>query len=225
MRTLVGASRAAAGLLLSIAALVSCSKNEDPKPAAPVPAPSTQAPSPSDMKVADSELDEQISKVFSPAADQTPSAFPAVTTDLAILAQDIMEKYPDKNAEELLGVPEVKDKLGNALKKLAADKELQNLVNGSVHLAAQIKGLEGPPGAHAMNLDLKTYDKPRTARMLQSVLSEDPKRVVSFLVQELGEAAVDLSYGGLEKSLNGISIVPNPSPPPAPAPPQAKQPD
>lgn len=178
------------------------------------------------MKVADAALDDQISQVFAPAAtSETPSAFPAVTTDLAILAQDIMEKHPGKNAEELLGVPEVKEKLGNALKKLATDKELQNLVNSSVHLAAQIKGLEGPPGTHAMSMDLKTYDKPRTARMLQSVLSEDPKRVVNFIVQELGEAAVDLSYGGLDKSLNGISIVPNPNPPPAPPQPAEKQPD
>ena len=203
--------------------LSSCSKKEEPKGTAAAPVPEVSAPAPSEMKVSDAALDEQIQNVFAPAtANDAPSSFPAVTTDLAIEAEDVMRKYPGKNAEELLGVPEVKDKLGNALKKLAADKELQNLVNGSVHLAAQIKGLEGPPGAHAMSLDLKTYDKPRTSRMLQNVLSEDPKRVVNFLVQELGEAAVDLSYGGMEKSLNGISIVPNPNPPPAAAPPAEK---
>jgi hypothetical protein len=47
--------------------------------------------------------------------------------------------------------------------------------------------------------------------MLQAALSEDPQQLVAFLVGEIGEAAPDLSFGGMERAPNGVSIVPNPA--------------
>jgi len=72
---------------------------------------------------------------------------------------------------------------------------------------------------------MKGYDRSRTSRMLQSVLSEQPQRIVDFLVTEIGEATPDISYGGLDRAPNGVAIVPNtiPAAPAAatqPAPPE-----
>jgi hypothetical protein len=202
-------------LLIAVAlALTSCGKKqEEPKVAAPVPTPPpVVAPAP---VVSDAKIEEEISKAFDtkePLPDPKMSALP-VDDAFADEVDDIMAKYPGKDATELLNVPEVNSKLKTALTKLAQDKALQQRVNSSVDLAAAIMGLDGGPGAHRMNLDLKSYDKPRTAKMLQAVVSEDPRRVVDYLVGELGEASVDLSYGGKDKAGNGISLVPNPSPP------------
>ncbi len=171
--------------------LPSCGKEpEAAKPAAPKPA-----------VVSDARLDAAIANVLS-----SPAPAPASPADLAIEANSILTKYPGKNAAELLGVPEVSEKLRIALTKLSQDKDLQARINSSVDLAAQIKGLEG---AAKLDLDMKGYDKPRTSRMLQSVLSEDPKQLVAFLVDEIGEAAPDISYGGKDRAPNGVSIVPN----------------
>jgi hypothetical protein len=66
-------------------------------------------------------------------------------------------------------------------------------------------------GAARLDLDIKGYDKARTSRMLQAALSEDPNQLVAFLVGEIGEAAPDISYGGMERAPNGVAIVPNPA--------------
>ena len=188
--------------------LASCDKTETPKTTGhsfPPPA----------AKVSDGELDAHIAAALSPPPAPDPleqTKRDAFTEE----AEEIMDLYPGKNAQELLSVPEVNPKLVNALKKLAADKVLQDYINSSVDLAAKITGLEGAPGSYGLNLDLKGYDAKRTSRMLQSVLTEDPRRLVDFLVQEIGEASVDLSYGGMERAPNGISLVPK-NPPPAAA--------
>jgi hypothetical protein len=206
-------------------ALTSCGKKqEELKAATPAPTPpSVVAPSPT---ITDAKIEEEISKVFDTKEALPDPKMNALPTDDAFAeeADDIMAKYPGKDATELLNVPEVNSKLKTALTKLGQDKALQQRVNSSVDLAAAIMGLDGAPGAHRMNLDLKAYDKPRTAKMLQAVVSEDPRRVVDFLVGELGEASVDLSYGGKDVAGNGISIVPNPKPPAA-ASTTEKQPD
>jgi len=193
--------------LCAALALSSCGKEEPTKKSAPEAKPAA-------AKVSDTELDAHIAAALTPPppepiADTARDAF-------AEEAERIMDMYPEKNAQELLNVPEVNAKLANAIKKLAADKALQEYINSSVDIAAQISGLEGGPGTYGLNLDLKVYDAKRTSRMLQNVLTEDPRRLVDFLAQEIGEAAVDLSYGGVSKSPNGISLVPK-NPPPAAA--------
>ncbi|MCP5559026.1 MAG: hypothetical protein H7A55_14875 [Verrucomicrobiaceae bacterium] len=193
--------------LCAALALSSCGKDEPKRSPTPESKPSA-------AKVSDTELDAHIADALTPPPpepieDNARDAF-------AEEAERIMDMYPEKNAQDLLGVPEVNAKLVSALKKLGADKALQDYINSSVDIAAQITGLEGGPGTYGLNLDLKVYDAKRTSRMLQNVLTEDPRRLVDFLAQEIGEATADLSYGGVSKSPNGISLVPK-NPPPAAA--------
>ena len=104
------------------------------------------------------------------------------------------------------------EKLKVGLQKLGADPELGKQIRSTVELAAKFKGLEGTPGSARLDLDLKSYDKTRTKRMIETVLSEDPKRIVGFLVEEIGEATPELSLGGMKRASNGIAIESNPPP-------------
>lgn len=67
-----------------------------------------------------------------------------------------------------------------------------------------MKGLEGTPGLVGLDLDTKNYNRDQF-RMLQAALSKDPKRIVGFLVEEIGEAA-GTCYGGKDRASNGIAI-------------------
>lgn len=191
-------------LIMTALALASCGKSPEATKAAAAP----EAPKPA--VVPDSKIEAEISSALTPPAAPASPAADALKT----AADSIIAQYPGKTATELLNTPEVKDKLAVAMKKLAADPVLLKRVNSTVDLAAQIKGLEG---AAKLDLDMKGYDQARTSRMLQSVLSEEPQRIVDFLVSEIGEAAPDLSYGGLERAPNGVAIVPNTLPAPAAA--------
>lgn len=178
---------------LAMLLLASCGKSpEAAKPAAPE--------APKAAVVSDSKIEAAITEALSAP---TPAA-----GDLANEAQAILAQYPGKTAQDLLNVPEVSTKLRSLLDKLGQDKALLARINSSVDLAAQIKGLDG---AAKLDLDMKGYDKARTARMLQAVLSEDPKQLVAYLVGEIGEAAPDLSFGGMDRAPNGVAIVPNPA--------------
>ena len=194
-------------LIITALALASCGKSPETTKAATAP----EAPKPA--AVSDSKIEAEISSALTPPATPASPAADALKSE----ADSIIAQYPGKTATELLNTPEVKDKLAVAMKKLAADPVLLKRVNSTVDLAAQIKGLEG---AAKLDLDMKGYDQARTSRMLQSVLSEEPQRIVDFLVSEIGEAAPDLSYGGLERAPNGVAIVPNTIPAPAAPPPE-----
>ena len=188
-------------LIMTALALASCGKSSEAAKTTETPA----APKPA--AVPDARIEAEISSALTPAAAVSPA-----DNALKSEADSIISQYPGKTATELLNTPEVKDKLAVAMKKLAADPVLLKRVNSTVDLAAQIKGLEG---AAKLDLDMKGYDQARTSRMLQSVLSEEPQRIVDFLVSGIGEAAPDLSYGGLERAPNGVAIVPNTLPAPA----------
>lgn len=189
--------------LVAALALSACGKSEAPKTAAPAPA--------AKPAVTEAQLQSEISSALTPEPAKA-------TGDEALKAEadEIISRYPGKTATELLNTPEVKDKLAAAMKKLAADPVLMKRVNSTVELAAQVKGLEG---AAKLDLDMKGYDRSRTSRMLQSVLSEQPGRIVDFLVSEIGEATPDISYGGLDRAPNGVAIVPNTLPAASTAPP------
>lgn len=191
-------------LIMTALALASCGKSPEAAKTSETPA----APKPA--AVPDARIEAEISSALTPSAAPASPAQDALKTE----ADSIIAQYPGKTATELLNTPEVKDKLAVAMKKLAADPVLLKRVNSTVDLAAQIKGLEG---AAKLDLDMKGYDQARTSRMLQSVLSEEPQRIVDFLVSEIGEAAPDLSYGGQERAPNGVAIVPNTLPAPAAA--------
>jgi hypothetical protein len=181
-------------VVLAATCLASCGKStpEAPQAAAAAPAP-----------VSETRIESEIANALAGTAPTAASA-----SDLQREAEGIMAQYPGKTAADLLNVPEVNVKLRNLLGKLAQDKALQQRINSSVDLAAQIKGLDG---AARLDLDIKGYDKARTSRMLQAALSEDPNQLVAFLVGEIGEAAPDISYGGMERAPNGVAIVPNPA--------------
>ncbi len=189
-------------LIIVAVALAACGKSPEADKAAAAPA----APKPA--AVSDAKIEAEISSALSTPAVTASPAEDALKSE----ADSIIANYPGKTATELLNTPEVKDKLAVAMKKLSSNPVLLKQVNSSVDLAAQIKGMDG---AAKLDLDMKGYNQARTSRMLQSVLSEDPQRIVNFLVSEIGEAAPDLSYGGLERAPNGVAIVPNTIPAPA----------
>lgn len=196
--------------LLGLALLSACGKAPEAKksatPAAPKPAETFPA--------SNAKLDSDIIQSLSPASVPSSPSIAPRESELSAQAEDILARYPDKNAVELLKVPEVNEKLRNGLKKLGADPELGKRINSTVELAAKLKGLEGTPGSARLDMDIKGYDKARTTRMLETVLSEDPKRIVSFLVEEIGEATPELSLGGVKRASNGVAIESNPPPPP-----------
>lgn len=213
-----GCARCAVGCvcLLGLALLSSCGKPTEKSVSNNPTAPAAPKSSVVTKTVSDAKIDAAISDALTPTKTAPPVA--ARESELTAQAEDILARYPDKNAADLLGVPEVNAKLKIGLQKLGADPELGKQINSTVELAAKLKGLEGTPGSARLDLDIKSYDKARTTRMLETVLSEDPKRIVSFLVEEIGEAAPQLSYGGVQRASNGIAIESNP--PPSPAPPK-----
>jgi hypothetical protein len=186
--------------------LAACGKKEPAKPTAEAPKPAA---------VSDAKIDAAIVEALAPTEAPAPSKSD-VQAGLEALAEDLLAKYPHKNAVELLNVPEVNEALKAGLTKLGKDKKLQEQINSSVALAAKMKGLSGAPGSVGLDLDIKGYDHARKSRMLQAVMSEDPKQIVGFLTQEIGEAAAELSYGGVERASNGVAIKENVTPPPNP---------
>ena len=201
---------------LSVIAITACEKTavkseSSVKPVAAKPA----KPSPSKSEASTAKLDAEISNAL--ATPMPASAAPnAREAELSAQADDILKRYPTKDAVELLNVPEVNEKLKVGLKRLGEDPALGKQIESTVSLAAKLKGLEGAPGSFRLDMDIKSYDKARTKRMLETVLSEDPKRIVSFLSEEIGEATPELSLGGAKRASNGVAIEANPTPvPPA----------
>ena len=127
-------------------------------------------------------------------------------------AEDILARYPEKNAAELLNLPEVNEALKVGLTRLSKDKRLQDQINNSAAMVAKMQGLSGEPGTVGLDLDIKGYDHARKSRMLQAVLSEDPKQIVRFVTEEVGEAAPELTYGGVQRASNGVAIKETPPP-------------
>jgi hypothetical protein len=199
--------------MLGLALLSACGRSTDKS----VPAKATTLKEPKSpvatAPVSDAKIDAAISDALTPAKSTTPVA--SRESELTAQAEDLLARYPDKNAADLLNVPEVNARLRIGLQKLGADPELGKQINSTVELAAKLKGLEGTPGSARLDLDIKSYDRARTTRMLETVLSEDPKRIVSFLVEEIGEATPELSLGGVKRASNGIAIESNPPPSPA----------
>ncbi len=195
--------------LVGLALLSACGKSPESNVSAVVPEALQPAAS---AKVSDANIDAAIGDAL--ATTNRPPPIAEREANLTAQAEDVLARYPDKNAAELLAVPEVSAKLKIGLQKLGEDPALGKQISSTVDLAAKLKGLEGGPGSARLDLDIKTYDRTRTRRMLETVFSEDPKRIVGFLVEEIGEAAPELSYGGVKRASNGIAIESNPPPSP-----------
>jgi len=175
---------------------VACSKKEAAKPSAEASKPTT---------ISDAKMGALVADALTPAEPTAPSKSD-LQAGLEAQAEDILSKYPSKNGQDLLGVPELQEALKAGLTKLSKDKNLQNQINQSVSLAAKMKGLSGEPGTVGLDLDLKGYDRARKSRMVQAVISEDPKQIVRFLTEEIGEAAPELSFGGAPRASNGVAL-------------------
>lgn len=188
--------------LLASFVFVSCGKQKAAKSTVEAPKPASASPVPA---VSDSRLDAEISRALTPTAAERNDA-------LADRAEDILDQYPNKNVTELLNVPEVNESLKVALTKLAENKALQNQINSTVALAAQMQGLNGVPGSTRLDLDTSSYDHARKSRLLQVVLSEDPRRIAGFIAQEIGEAVPELSFEGVDRASNGVAIRENAPP-------------
>jgi len=191
--------RASPPLLMALLALLtlSCGRQGDPAPAATAPA-LPPGPSP---------------ELATPETSADPLPFdplsaPADYADQSGQAAQIMVRYPDLNAQELLNTPEVNPHLANALRGIAEDQELQDYINSTVETASKFQGLDAIPGTVKLNLDLTVYDDTRTQRMLAAVLTGEPRPVVNFLIDELDEASYEfiINEEELETSSNGISF-------------------
>lgn len=195
----------AAALVITL--LVSCGQKETVQAPAPEVSPKPAA-------VSEAQIEAELNRAFAeePAPRMADTDTGSDRDALADEAEDILDQYPNKNVTDLLNVPEVNASLKIAITGLAEDKGLQNKINSTVELAAQMKGLEGTPGSVGLDLDTKNYNREQKSRLLQAVLSEDPKRIVDFLVGEIGEAAPELSFGGLDRASNGVAIKENQPP-------------
>lgn len=184
------------GMVALCLSITACGKKEAPKTTVEAPKPAA---------VSDAKIDAAIADALTPSEPSAPTK-PDVQAGLEAQAEDILAKYPNKNAQDILNVPEVNEALKVGLTKLSKDKKLQDQINNSVALAAKMKGLSGVPGTVGLDLDLKGYDHSRKSRMVQAVISEDPKQIVRFITEEIGEAAPELSFGGADRASNGVAL-------------------
>lgn len=190
------------GMVVLCFLICACGKEEAPKTSVAAPKPAA---------VSDAKIEAAIADALTPTESSAPSKSD-VEAGLEAQAEDILSKYPNKNAQELLNVPEVNEALKVGLTMLSKDKRLQDQINNSVALAAKMKGLSGEPGTVGLDLDLKGYDHARKSRMVQAVISEDPRQIVRFITEEIGEAAPELSFGGADRASNGVAIKETPPP-------------
>lgn len=192
------------GIVALCFSLASCGKKEAPKTTVEAPKPTA---------VSDAKIDAAIADALTPSEPSAPTKSD-VQAGLEAQAEDILAKYPNKNAQDLLNVPEVNEALKVGLTKLSKDKKLQDQINNSAVMVAKMKGLSGEPGTVGLDFDLKSYDHDRKSRMVQAVISEDPKQIVRFITEEVGEASPELSFGGAERASNGVAIKETPPPTP-----------
>lgn len=195
--------------LACVAVLSACGKKDDSAPA-------TVAVRPA---VSEAALDAEISRALTPdpePASLLGSGVSSAASSLDDQVDDIRRKHPNKNAVELLNVPEVNEKLREALTELSKSPKLRAEIDSSVDVAAAFMGLDGPPGTYKLNLDMTSYEDGRTDRMLKAVMTGKAKSIVDYVVGEVGEAAPDLSYGSQTRAPNGVALEPAPAPPTPP---------
>jgi hypothetical protein len=183
--------------VLAAAALAACGRKETK--------PDPEAAAPKSAAVSDSKIESMALEALAPSEARKP-AQAEIKAGLESQAEDILARYPGKNAVELLNLPEVNEALKVGLTRLSKDKRLQDQINNSAAMVAKMQGLSGEPGTVGLDLDIKGYDHARKARMLQAILSEDPRQIVRFVTEEVGEAAPELTYGGARRASNGVAI-------------------
>lgn len=196
------------GMLIALAAaaaLVACGRSDQ--------APREVEASPRPKAAVKATPSKELAK--SDVADESPPPLSAEDEALEQRADEIMAAHPEMSAQDLLNVPEVNATLRGFLQALSQSKGLQARVNSSIAFAATMKNLQGPKENWQFSMDLKSYDAARTRRLLTSLLSEKPSRVVDFFEHEVTEAASEFTFDpAAAKSGNGISLEPKPATPP-----------
>ena len=180
-------------VLVALSLLTACGKKEAPKPVVETTKPAA---------VSDAKIDAAITDALAPSAPSQSD----VDAGLAEQAEDIIAQYPNKNAVELLALPEVNEALKAGLTKLSQNEKLKEQIENSAAMVAKMQGLSGDPGTVGLDLDIKNYNHAQKSRMLQAVMSEDPKQIVRFITEEVGEAAPELTYGDAARASNGVAI-------------------
>ncbi len=139
----------------------------------------------------------------------TPTVESSSPKEVALEKQveDILDKHSQMTAQELLEVPEVKQKVIEFLKQLGQSPDLQKRMNSSIAFAAGMKNLKEPKENLDFKMDLSGYTKDRTRALLKSLYSNSANRVLDFFEKEVSEAAVEFTLNpGSAKSSNGISL-------------------
>ncbi len=191
------------GLALAAALVLSaCGQRESA-------ATNTDVPKP--IATSDAQIERAVEDALTSPGPST-STKSDVQAGLKAQAEEILAKYPNKNAQDLLTVPEVVEAFKAGMTKLSKDKKLLDQLKSTAGIVAEMKGLSSEPGTFNLNFDIKSYDHVRKSRLLQAVLSEDPKQIVRFMTEEIGEAVPELSFEGAERASNGVSIKANPPP-------------
>lgn len=197
------AARLSLLIMAGVLGVASCSK-EAPK--APV---SSRKPDAAPTAKVDSEI---LNALDAPAAPVSEG-----DKELDRRVADFKREHPFANATELLKLPAFTEKLGEVLRELGKDKELQDRINKTVHAAGTVKDGAAPLGSYRLDLKVDNYSPERTDRMLASVLSGDPKKLVGFVLDEVDQAGAEFSLlPGTERASNGMAVqrvVPPPPPP------------
>lgn len=196
-------------LLASLAlmlAVVSCGRKEAPEETAPTtPATRAAAPSP-DNKAPDA--------VPGKARSDRPADERDDELDRAVAAYK--REHPFRDANELLKQEAFLEKLRPQLEAAVKNNQFKERVQKSVDLAAQLKEGRVAPGSYRLDLKLDNYTPERTDRLLGTVLSGKPEKLVDFVVSEIDEAALEFTFSSdQDRASNGVTVLPNP---PAPAP-------
>ncbi len=187
--------------LFFVAALSSCRKSQ--------PTPSATEPKPIAKKTVKpassaSDLENVLQEVNNDVVKEEAA--------LEAHASAIMDAHPEMSAQELLNVPEVNVKLADFLKELSKSLELQARVNDSIAFAATMKNLQGSKENWKFAMDLSGYDKARTHRLITSIISGKPERVINFFEHEVTEASAEFTLDpAAPKSSNGITLEKKPA--------------
>lgn len=173
-------------------------------------APKTQVAAPRTAAASTAKVDNEIMDAL-----ETPSPSTSDDSDLERRVADFKREHPFANATELLKLPAFTEKLGEVLRELAKDKGLQDRINQTVHAAGTVKDGPAPQGTYRLDLKVDDYTPARTDRLLGSVLSGDPKKLVGFVLDEVDQAGAEFSLlPGTERASNGMAVQRVTPPPP-----------
>lgn len=193
--------------LIIVLGAVSCGKKVAPKAAAPSKhTPGAAAP------VTDKEILNAISdssRTAKPGADRDDDLDRAIDT--------YKREHPFRDANELLKQETFLEKLRPLLEAAVKDHQFTDRVQKSVDFAAELREGKAAPGSYKLDLKVDNYTPEQTDRLLGTVLSGKPEKLVNFVLTEIDQAAVEFTIlSNQTRASNGVTVQPNPPPAPPP---------